>query len=99
LSECKRERRTQMVRAKFRVNEIRRVHCSVRNDEGKYVPGEMHTIVMSPTYSDDPNSENKKFWDASPGGKFELNCVPPAAVAEFKLGKDYYFDIHEAPES
>jgi hypothetical protein len=60
----------------------------------KYVPCTMASIEASPTYSSDPNDENKKFWDASPGGKFEINCVNAAATAELKIGQEYYFDIH-----
>jgi hypothetical protein len=67
------------------------------NGRPEYAPCRMATISAAPTYSSDPNDENKKFWDASPGGKFEINCVNDAAVAALELGKDYYFDIHPVP--
>ncbi len=91
-----------MVRCKMKVTEIRHSEgqkpdpTGAKNAQGyvKYVPCKMATIVAAPTYSNDANDENKKFWDASPGGKFEINCVNEAAVAELELGKEYYFDIH-----
>lgn len=56
----------------------------------------MHAV--SPN-RDNPEDENSKFWDASPGGEFKLNCANAAATAEFELGEEYYFDIHKAPKS
>lgn len=85
-----------MVRCKFKVNSITRSEGTRPNAEGKYEKCIMSTISASPTYSTDPNSENKKFWDASPGGKFELNCVNEAAVAQLEIGKEYYIDISPA---
>src|SRR5690242_7481140 len=93
-----------MVRAKFRCNSITETEhmTSTRKPDGSgYVstPSTKKTIKMSPVYSSDPNSENKKFWDASPGGTFELNIVNPAAVEQFVIGKEYYFDISPVPET
>ena len=58
--------------------------------------GEAKTVVMSPVYSNDPKSENKAFWDASPGGKLEL-CWVNKNVG-FTPGKEYYIDITMAGE-
>lgn len=58
----------------------------------KYVRSEkqeMRTIYMAPVYSEDPNSENKKFWDASPSGEIKLGTVNPAAWKEFELDAEY----------
>jgi len=98
-----------MVRAKFKVTQITRQEGSVakKNPDGTafldaqgrqvYGQGEVHTLHLSPVYGNgDPNHENSKFWAASPGGKLELNCVNPQAIAEFELGKEYYIDFHKA---
>lgn len=82
-----RKRKPKMVRAKFKVDEIRRT---------KYQQ-EMHTIVMSPVYgNNDPNHENTKFWNASPSGKLELGCVNMEAAKIFELGEEYYIDFTKA---
>lgn len=85
------------VRAKFKVNSIETIDQpkSVRQEDGSYKtePGTMTTLKMSPTFSNDPNSENKKFWDASPGGQLTLNCVNTAAVEQFKIGQEFYLDF------
>lgn len=84
------------VRAKFAVNSITRTLGS-RKSGDKYVSCEVWTINMQPVYGNgDPNHENTKFWDASPGGSFSLNCVNAEAVKQFDIGKEYYFDISPA---
>ena len=101
-----------MVRCKFTVGGIKFTMGSkgqvdaegkpVMDESGRYqkqVPCRMASIEMYPVYSTDPNSENKKFWDASPGGAFTLNCVNEAAVAQLELGKAYYLDISPAPDA
>lgn len=88
------------VRAKFRVDSISKSFSpkSEKQADGTYklVHGEVATIKMSPVYSTDPTHENKRFWEASPGGSFDLNCVNPAAIDQFQIGKEYYFDITPA---
>lgn len=93
------------VRAKFKVNAIRfsmGSRKSGRKDENGrdvYEPCKMATIEMSPVYANgDPNHENSKFWDASPGGKLELNCVNAAAVEQLELDREFYVDFTPAPE-
>lgn len=91
-----------MVRCKMRINAVRWSMGSKPDPSGekdsrgyvKSVPCRMATIEANPTYSSNPADENKLFWDASPGGKFEINCVNEAAVQSLELGKEYYFDIH-----
>ncbi len=100
------------VRCKFKVTGIKRTMGSrpkldasgarVKTEKGYdiYVPGEMWTIEMCPvSANNDPAHENSKFWDASPGGKFELNCVNRAAVDQLELDQEYYFDITPAGAS
>lgn len=88
------------VRAKFLVTKIEstigRRKSGQKDERGydKYEPAEMKTLVLNPVYGNgDPNHENSKFWDATPGGELRLNVVNPAAVAQFELGKEYYIDF------
>lgn len=40
--------------------------------------------------------EDQRFQEATPSGTFEMLCTNPSALAQFELGKDYYFDITPA---
>lgn len=51
-------------------------------------------VVLLPVYSNDPNSENKKFWDYTPSGKLEFTYINDAV--KFEPGKEYVIDISEA---
>ena len=85
------------VRAKFKLDLIQTSLGSKRNEEtGTYETVEMKGFQFSPVFSSDSNHENKKFWDASPGGNLSLNCVNPNASAYFKIGAEYYLDFTEA---
>jgi hypothetical protein len=77
-----------MVRAKFY---LQRVEKSMYG----YAPNqqEMTTLVLAPVYSQDPESENKKFWDATPTGEIKLGTVNLEAAKEFDLGAEYYIDF------
>lgn len=91
----------QMTKAKFRVDRIERQVGSVpvTDADGKtnWVVGEVRSVIMSPVYGNgDPNHENTKFWHASPSGSFRIDCANHAAVEQFELGKEYYFDIYPA---
>lgn len=88
------------VRAKFQVT---RVECStysksVKREDGSFglEKQEMRTIVLSPVYSEAPDSENKRFWDSSPTGEIRLGTVNPAAWQAFDLDKAYYIDFTPA---
>lgn len=82
------------VKAKFKVNSIESTIGTIRNSEtGVFESGELKTIKMSPTYDSNPESENGKFWSASPGGQLSLNCVNPQASEYFELGQEYYLDF------
>lgn len=75
------------VRAKFKVNEIRR---------HQYGTDEMQTIAMTPVYCDKEGSENHEFWNATPQGKVELGVINLKAANFFELGKEYYLDFTPA---
>lgn len=58
--------------------------------------GLMYSYKFSPVYSDDPNSENKQFWDYTPSGSLEFQCVH---IGLFEVGKEYYLDLTEAVQA
>jgi len=86
------------VRAKFKVDSIGRQHTSIHNaTTGKFEPGEMQNITLSPVYGNgDPEHENTKFYRASPSGQIQLNTVNQAAGDYFELGQEYYIDFTKA---
>lgn len=53
-------------------------------------------VALLPVYSSDPNSENRKFWDATPSGQLKLNLSKTEHVGMFESGKEYFVDISEA---
>jgi hypothetical protein len=68
-----------MVRAKFVVDSIAKTrHGS-------------HTIRMSPVCGG--SEENKTFWQYTPSGNIEFQCVNDGAVNQFEVGKEYYVDF------
>lgn len=65
----------------------------------KYGDKEMRSFKFNPVYSQDPNSENKKFWDASPSGELNLGVVNQQVWSIFdEVGAEYYLDITKAPK-
>lgn len=57
--------------------------------------GNQQSVIMNPTYSNDPKSENKAFWDATPGGQYSINYVNKNI--EFLVGREYYIDVTLVP--
>lgn len=93
------------VRAKFKVQRIERFMTSkaVQREmaEGgrktEYVPCEAWNVVMSPVFGNgDPDHENTKFWNASPGGEIKLLTVNAEAVRQFDLDGEFYVDFTPA---
>jgi hypothetical protein len=72
------------VRAKFRVHNIK--------DQG----AGLAVIELHPVYSSDPQSENAKFFDATPWGSIQLGTVNAAAAEQFKAGGEFYVDFTPA---
>lgn len=58
----------------------------MQNFEFSFVPG-----------NNDPNHENTKFWQYTPGGKLELNSINPEVAKFFEIGKEYYLDFTLSP--
>jgi len=87
-----------MVRAKFRVMEVRRMMSSkevkVEGQRSTWVPCEMQTIKLGPVSSG--SEENKKFWQATPSGSIELGIINEEAWGAFELDGEYYVDFTKA---
>lgn len=83
-----------MVTAKFKCNFVSKVNTADNWQGTKVVMN-----PVGPTYDKDgketwpADSDNQRFWDASPSGELMLYVKNPAAVAEFVEGKEYYLDI------
>lgn len=75
------------VRAKFYITTLEPYHGSKGG-----------TVKLRPVYSQDPNHENKQFWDATPGGEISMQINNPGAFAFFseRIGKEFYVDFSDA---
>ena len=69
----------QDVVAKFKVNSV--IRCEHTTE-----------LRMSPVFSTNPDSENKKFWDATPSGTFEMQ-VTNNSLEGFHPGDEYYVTL------
>jgi hypothetical protein len=67
-------------------------------DYTKPIPKIMKTLKLSPVSynSNEPDSENSKFWEATPMGSLSLGVINESAWKNFKLGKEYYVDFTPA---
>jgi len=74
-----------MVRAKFKVSEIRQHawHPTAR------------TVVLEPQY-DATIPEDRRYAQATPTGRFEMFVDNPAALAQLPIGQMFYIDISPA---
>lgn len=85
------------VRAKFRLDEIiSSMHKDGHWEDSKWIDGgkvEKRTLVFRPVYSDNPESENHTFWEATPSGEIRLGVVNQEAWQYFELDKEYYIDF------
>jgi hypothetical protein len=79
---------TRTVRAKFRCSNIQ---------TNNYGTSQSTVAHFTPVYSNDPNSENKVFGDATPNGRLEMHSTPER-LSMFQPGKDYYLDFTPADE-
>jgi hypothetical protein len=83
------------MRCKFKLDRIERSLAGFWIDN-KGVTKEIQTLVMTPVYDNSSESENGKFFAATPSGEFKVGTVNAEAVAEMKLGAEYYIDITPA---
>ena len=70
-----------MVRAKFKLESV-------------LYTGGSREITMTPVYSNEPNSENKAFWEATPSGTIKMWITNKNAWPAFEeLGQAFYVDF------
>jgi hypothetical protein len=83
-----------MLRAKFKVDEIKR-SLRMRVGAGVSESMEMRSVLLSPVHgrAGDLNDGNTNFWCPSSNGTMELTYFVPGAVELLELGKDYYVDF------
>ena len=77
------------VRAKFRVHNVQPY-----TDASGVINGTR--VSMSPVYDSNPDSENAKFYSATPWGEIVLGTVNLDAAAQFKPGAEIYVDFTPA---
>lgn len=53
----------------------------------------VHATFNAVTATDDPESENSRFWRWTPNGRLDLYIDNPDASNDFKEGEEYYLDI------
>jgi len=80
-----------MIRAKFRLTEQKN-SAGWRGDK----PAILASLLFVPVGDD--TEENKKFWDATPSGRIEMDVLNPEAIEGFEVMKEYYVDFTEVPE-
>jgi len=91
----------EKVRCKFKIESITK-HSSSKSEkqeDGNYksYPVLRYSLDANPVYANgDPNHENSKFWEASPGGKFSLSWINPEIATLFEPGDEIYIDIIKA---
>lgn len=68
------------VRCKFQLSEIR-----------EHAYSKAKTFVFTPNY-DNTIEEDRRFYTASPSGRFEILVDNPAVFEKWKIGSYYYFD-------
>lgn len=85
------------VRAKFKLTRTESMmHTGGRWVEGKwenYPSVEKRTLVFKPVYDENPESENHKFWEATPDGEIKLGVINPEAWEHFELDQEYYVEF------
>ena len=79
-----------MVTVKFKVTTI------TENEHWDKSKGSLKTILLDPVYDKDPESENGRFFAATPGGNINLPIVNANASKEFEVGAEYFVTFKKA---
>jgi hypothetical protein len=77
------------VRAKFRVNCVQPFTDQSGKPNG-------YRVDLAPVYDSNPESENAKFYSATPWGQITLGTMNPAAAEQFTPGAEFYVDFTPA---
>lgn len=78
-----------MVRAKFNVESITHQKFS-KEYESHY------SVTLKPVYDSNKESENGKFYNATPSGEIILGGVKEAVAKQFNPGDEFYIDFRKA---
>lgn len=65
------------------------------DSDGKHYRGSIE-VRFGAVYSQDPNSENKNFWESTPNASLQMYITNHAAADLFEIGKEYYLDFTPA---
>lgn len=76
-----------MVRAKFLISS---------KEEILFNGSKAFTIKANPVYGGKPDSENGKFFAATPSGVILLSIVRSEVAAAFEVGDEFYVDFTKA---
>lgn len=85
----------ERTRCKFYVASVTR--HGFMNGEGKPVTNSIEVRLCAVYAPKDDQSENHKFWSASPSGELKLSVNNPACFDFFKEGHEMYLDLTPAP--
>lgn len=77
------------VRAKFRVHNVQPFTDQAGKPNG-------YRVDLSPVYDSNPDSENGKFYQATPWGQITLGTMNPAAAEQFLPGTEFFVDFTKA---
>jgi hypothetical protein len=71
--------------------------CKLTIDSLKENNGEVQLFARA-VYSQDPESENAKFFAATPYGELKLGVVRKESLGDLAVGDEIYIDISKAPK-
>lgn len=78
-----------MLRAKVKCISVEKIVNNYKPENQPF----LFTAKFAAVYSQDPESENKKFWDATPSAAIQLTSILQDA---FEVGQEYYLDFSVA---
>lgn len=78
------------IKAKMKVSHVE----ENKSTDGQTKYGEL--VVLNAVYSEDPQSENYSFSQATPSATVSLFISNPSAYGAFEVDKEYYVDFSPA---
>lgn len=69
---------------------VAKFRCESKSTDGS-------TITLRAVYDPNPDSENGRFFSATPSGTISLNIVNKLAAEQFRVGTEYLVTFNEAP--
>lgn len=79
------------IRAKFRCHVVHKFEATQYSKASE-------RVSLHPVYSDDPESENHKWSEATPSGAIDMSITNPGACGIFQEGKEYIVDFTPADQ-